>query len=118
MSPGLWMFPAASWSAALVGYAATFGLVVLAVGVAMCVWRIVTGPTLADRGVAVDTLGVQVLGLVVLLALRDGELLFLDGMLVIALLSFAGTVAIAQFVARPSLLRRARAGAAEGGEAS
>ncbi len=99
----------------LVEWVTLFAIVMLVVGIAMCLYRIVRGPTVADRGVASDTLGVQLLGLVIVLTIRWGELLFVDGMLVIALLSFAGTVAIAQFVARPHLRRRRPD--AEGGSA-
>ncbi|MEM1012823.1 MAG: monovalent cation/H+ antiporter complex subunit F [Planctomycetota bacterium] len=87
----------------LVEWSTLLGVVFLVAGIGMCLYRIVRGPTLADRGVAADTMGVQLLGLVIVLTIRWGELLFVDGMLVIALLSFAGTVAIAQFIARPYL---------------
>ncbi len=87
--------------ASVVQVLAIIGLIALIIGIGLCLYRLVRGPTLADRGVAVDAMGVQVLGLVIILTLRGGEILFIDGMLVLALLSFAGTVAIAQFVARP-----------------
>lgn len=93
----------ALWSAGAVRWLATFGLGVLGVNLALCLLRIVRGPTLADRAVAADALGVQLIGVVVLLVLRTGSLLYVDGMLVLSLLSFAGTIAIAQFIARPHM---------------
>ena len=90
-----------AFTAGLVQFVAGVGIVVLIAGLLMCLYRVIKGPTLADRGVAIDAMGTQVLGLVIVLTLRGGELVFVDGMLVLALLSFAGTVAIAQFTARP-----------------
>lgn len=97
------VFDAAVWSAQVVRWLATFGMGVLGVGLVLCLLRIVRGPTLADRAVATDALGVQLIGVVVLLVLRTGSLLYVDGMLVLSLLSFAGTVAVAQFIARPHM---------------
>ena len=89
------------FTAGLVQFVAGIGIVVLVAGLLICLYRVIKGPTLADRGVAIDAMGTQVLGLVIVLTLRGGELVFVDGMLVLALLSFAGTVAVAQFAARP-----------------
>ena len=91
----------AAFTANLVSRLATFGLFVLGVSLVLCLYRIARGPTLADRAVATDALGVQLVGVVVLLVLRTGSLVFVDGILVLTLLSFAGTVAVAQFIARP-----------------
>jgi multisubunit Na+/H+ antiporter MnhF subunit len=91
------------WAVWFVQVLASIGIVALTGGILLCLLRVVRGPTLADRGVGVDAMGIQVLGLVIVLTLRGGELVFVDGMLVLALLSFAGTVAIAQFIARPHI---------------
>ncbi len=88
-------------SAEILQWAATTGIVVMGIGMALCLYRIVRGPTRADRAMGADALGVQLLGLVILFVMRSGSLLFVDGILVLSLLSFAGTVAAAQFIARP-----------------
>ena len=92
---------AVAWSGELVRWTATAGLVVIGVSVLLCLYRVVRGPTLADRATAADALGVQVIGFVILFIIRSGSLLFVDGMLILSLLGFAGTVAAAQFIARP-----------------
>jgi multicomponent Na+:H+ antiporter subunit F len=59
--------------------------------------RLVRGPTLPDRVVAVDLIGVCSVGLIVLGAAVSGERAFLDAAVVIALLGFLGTVAYARY---------------------
>jgi multicomponent K+:H+ antiporter subunit F len=61
-------------------------------------WRLLRGPSLPDRILALDTLYVNALGLLVLLGLRFGTMLYFEAALVIALLGFVGTVGLARFV--------------------
>jgi multicomponent Na+:H+ antiporter subunit F len=62
--------------------------------------RVVRGPTLPDRVVGVDLIGVSAVGLMVLAALGSRESSFLDAAVVIALLGFLGTVAYARYAER------------------
>lgn len=60
--------------------------------------RVVRGPTLPDRVVALDLIGTLISGFVVVSAAATGLSYFLDVAIVIALLSFVGTVAYARYV--------------------
>jgi multicomponent Na+:H+ antiporter subunit F len=62
--------------------------------------RVVRGPTLPDRVVAVDLIGVSSVGLMVLGSATTGEREFLDAAFVIALLGFLGTVAYSRYVVK------------------
>ena len=62
--------------------------------------RVVRGPTVPDRVVAVDLIGVSSVGLMVLGSASTGEREFLDAAVVIALLGFFGTVAYARYVVK------------------
>ena len=62
--------------------------------------RVVRGPTLPDRVVAIDLIGVLIVGVIVVAAAATGEQAFLDVAIVIALISFVGTVAYARYVER------------------
>jgi multicomponent Na+:H+ antiporter subunit F len=73
-------------------------LVMLAAAALLAFVRVVRGPTLPDRVVAIDLIGVLVVGLVVVSAAATGEDSFLDVAVVIALISFVGTVAYARYV--------------------
>lgn len=84
-------------------WAIDIGIVMMGMGLLCCVWRLCRGPHLADRTIAVDTIGILLVGLVGLFTIRLQTLAFLDAVLVLSLLSFAGTVALSQYIARPFL---------------
>lgn len=62
--------------------------------------RLVRGPTLPDRVVAVDLIGATSVCLMILGAIASREPAFLDAAVVIALLGFLGTVAYARYAER------------------
>jgi multicomponent Na+:H+ antiporter subunit F len=78
----------------------SFSLATLAVALLLAVVRLVKGPTLPDRVVAMDLIGVLVVGLIVVLAASTGVTATLDAAIVIALIAFLGTVAYARYVER------------------
>ena len=75
-------------------------LVTLGVALVVAFIRLVKGPTLPDRIVAMDLFGVLIVGLIVVLAGRSGVRATLDAAIVIALVGFLGTVAYATYVER------------------
>jgi multicomponent Na+:H+ antiporter subunit F len=75
-------------------------LVTLGVALIIAFIRLVKGPTLPDRIVATDLLGVLVVGLIAVLAGWSGVRATLDAAIVIALVGFLGTVAYATYVER------------------
>lgn len=62
--------------------------------------RLVRGPSLPDRVVAIDLIGTICVGMIVVIAALTGEAALLDVAIVIALTSFVGTVAYARYVER------------------
>ena len=75
-------------------------LVTLGVALLIAFIRLVKGPTLPDRIVAMDLFGVLVVGLIVVLAAWSDVRATLDAAIVIALIGFLGTVAYATYVER------------------
>jgi len=75
-------------------------LVTLSVALLIAFVRLVKGPTLPDRIVAMDLFGVLVVGVIVVLAGSSGVRPTLDAAIVIALVGFLGTVAYATYVER------------------
>jgi multicomponent Na+:H+ antiporter subunit F len=73
-------------------------LAALGLAFLLALFRLVRGPTLPDRVVAMDLIGVLVVGLIVVLAARSGARAALDAAIVIALIGFLGTVAYATYV--------------------
>lgn len=74
------------------------GAIVLAL--ALTAWRLLRGPDAPDRILALDTLYLNTVGLVIVLGLRMDSTLLFEAALVIAMLGFIATVALARFVAR------------------
>ena len=75
-------------------------LVTLGVALLIALIRLVKGPTLPDRIVAMDLFGVIVVGLIVVLAGSSRVRATLDAAIVIALIGFLGTIAYATYVER------------------
>lgn len=75
-------------------------LVTLGVALLVAFIRLVRGPTLPDRIVAMDLIGVLVVGVIVVLAGWSGVRATLDAAIVIALVGFLGTIAYATYVER------------------
>ena len=75
-------------------------LVTLSLALVIAFIRLVKGPTLPDRIVAMDLFGVLVVGLIVVLAGWSGVRATLDAAIVIALVGFLGTIAYATYVER------------------
>lgn len=75
-------------------------LATLGVALLIAFVRLVKGPTLPDRVVAMDLIGVLVVGLIVVLAAWTGVRATLDAAIVIALIGFLGTVAYATYIER------------------
>jgi multicomponent Na+:H+ antiporter subunit F len=73
---------------------------ILGVALLVAFVRVVIGPTLPDRIVAMDLLGMLVVGLIVVLAGWSGVRATLDAAFVIALIGFLGTIAYATYVER------------------
>jgi multicomponent Na+:H+ antiporter subunit F len=78
----------------------TVTLTTLALAAALAFIRLVRGPTLPDRVIAIDLMGVLIVCLLVVVAASTGQQAFLDVAIVIALISFVGTVAYARYVER------------------
>ena len=70
----------------------------LAMAIGCAVWRMWVGPRSQDRILALDTLYVNALLLMLTIGIRTGSTFYFEVCLVIALVGFAGTVALAKFI--------------------
>ncbi len=88
----------------IVEWALDFALLAVGAALLLCAWRLLRGPELPDRVLALDTMYVNIVALVVLLGLRQGTQLFFEAALLIALLGFVATVALARYLARGDVI--------------
>lgn len=84
----------------ILGYALELATGAVALAMLLCGWRLLAGPSLPDRLLALDTLAINAVALVVLLGLRWQTGLLFEAALIIAMLGFVSTVAVARFVTR------------------
>jgi len=88
----------------IIGYALDFATAAVGLALLLCVWRLVRGPEAPDRVLALDTMYINFVALVILLGLRLGTALFFEAALLIALLGFVSTVALARFLTRGDVI--------------
>jgi multicomponent Na+:H+ antiporter subunit F len=80
--------------------ASLVALTLLAVAGGLTFIRLAKGPTLPDRVIAIDLIGVLMVCLLVVMAGITAHQAFLDVAMVVALISFVGTVAYARYIER------------------
>ncbi len=84
--------------------ALAFGFAALGVALAMNLWRLFKGPGLADRILALDTMVINVIGLIVLAGIAGGSGTAFEAALLLAMVGFVGTVAYAKFALRGDII--------------
>lgn len=75
-----------------------------AVALLLNAWRLLRGPGVADRILALDTLYINTLALLVLLGISMNTELFFEAALLIAMLGFVGTVVLSKYVLRGDIV--------------
>jgi multicomponent Na+:H+ antiporter subunit F len=73
-------------------------LFLLIMGCFMCLYRVAMGPTPPDRAVAIDTIGVMVVGICGVFGVVTGRDFYLNIAIAWALLAFIGTLALAKYL--------------------
>lgn len=93
-----------TWHPETLALAAEIALAALAAGILVTTVRLVKGPTLPDRVIALDviaSLGVAMLGV---LAIRFNQSALLQPAIVLALVAFLGTLAFAHYIEKRTML--------------
>ena len=88
----------------ILALALDFAIAAVALAMALCGWRLLRGPSLPDRILALDTLAINAVALVVLLGIRWQTAMLFEAALIIAMLGFVSTVALARFVCRGDVM--------------
>ena len=80
--------------------AAFIALSMLSVALLLAFVRLARGPSLPDRVIALDLISILAAAIAATYAIAARQAVFLDVAIVLALISFIGTVAFARFVER------------------
>lgn len=83
---------------AVMDWASLLALIVLSIALLLSLVRIVVGPSLADRVLALDLMTMVALALVGAVAVRTGLTLYLDIAIALGLIGFLATIAFARYI--------------------
>jgi len=84
----------------VVGVVLTPVFMMLLTAIFLAFWRLVRGPSLPDRVVALDAIASLSVGMIVVYAIATNQPIYVDAAIVLALIAFLGTVAFAQYIER------------------
>ncbi|HAW92463.1 MULTISPECIES: K+/H+ antiporter subunit F [unclassified Arsukibacterium] len=79
-----------------------FGMISLAL--LLNLWRLLIGPSIPDRILALDTMFINSIALIILYGLLMGSPLYFEAALLIAMLGFVSTVAVCKFLLRGDII--------------
>jgi multicomponent K+:H+ antiporter subunit F len=88
----------------MLDYALIIAFSFVTVACVLSFYRLLKGPTAADRILALDTLYINAIALLVLLGIELASNLYFEAALLIALMGFVGTVALAKFLLRGDII--------------
>ncbi|WP_342514820.1 Na(+)/H(+) antiporter subunit F1 [Sporosarcina sp. FSL K6-1522] len=83
-------------------------LILIVLSIAGLLYRVFKGPSTPDRLVALDAIGVMLISAIALLSILFGTGFFIEVILLIAIMSFIGTVAFSKFIEKGEIIERDR----------
>ena len=89
---------------AVIQNASDIALAMLALAMLLCLFRLLRGPAMADRILALDTLYINSLAGLMVAGVRLEDPTFFDAAIVIGMLGFVGTVAFAKYLLRRDII--------------
>ncbi|MFB6080073.1 MAG: monovalent cation/H+ antiporter complex subunit F [Haloferacaceae archaeon] len=79
-------------------------LVLAAALTALIGYRVIRGPTVPDRVVALDAIGTNVIAIAMLFAMVTAQGFFVSGSLVLAIIGFISTITVARYVTEGDII--------------
>jgi len=84
----------------MIALVADIAFICLAIALLFCFYRLIVGPSLPDRVVAIDTITTVMIAMIAVYCIKENNAIFYDAILVLSILGFVGTVAMAKFLAK------------------
>ena len=88
----------------VLAWSITAAQIMLGLAMGCAAWRIFLGPRAQDRVLGLDTLYVNAMLLLLAFGIQTGRTIYFEASLIIALLGFVGTVALAKFLMRGEVI--------------
>lgn len=79
-------------------------LTLFAISIAIALFRIIKGPSMPDRAVALDMIGVNLISMIAIISIVLKTKAFLEAILILGILAFISTIAISKYIERGLLL--------------
>lgn len=79
-------------------------MVVVGIAFALCLYRLLKGPSMPDRILALDTMYINAIALIILFGMWRQSGIWFEAALLIALLGFVGTVALTKYLLRGDII--------------
>jgi len=84
--------------------ACTFAMIAVSVSLLLNIYRLIVGPDVTDRVLALDTMVINAIGLIVLAGIVFGSTLYFEAALLFAMVGFVSTVAFCKFLLRGNVI--------------
>ena len=81
-------------------------LVFFMLAIALLLYRVIVGPTLPDRAIALDTIGVNLISAIAIVSIVLNTKAFLEAILILGILAFIGTIAFSKYIERGVIVDR------------
>ena len=84
----------------------TTSLILFSITIAIAVIRIILGPSMPDRVIGLDVIGVNLIATIAVISVMMNTKAFLEVILILGILSFIGTIAFSKFIERGVIVER------------
>ncbi|MCT6925002.1 MULTISPECIES: Na(+)/H(+) antiporter subunit F1 [Bacillales] len=81
-------------------------IVLVMLSMILVIYRLIKGPNPSDRVVALDSIGVSLIALIGMFSIMVDTSFYLEIILLLAILSFIGTVAFSKFIEKGDIIER------------
>jgi multicomponent Na+:H+ antiporter subunit F len=84
----------------------SISLALFMLAIALLLFRVVIGPSMPDRAIALDTIGVNLISSIALVSILLNTKAFLEAILILGILAFIGTIAFSKYIERGVIVER------------
>ncbi|CAM5211970.1 Multisubunit sodium/proton antiporter MrpF subunit OS=Ureibacillus acetophenoni OX=614649 GN=SAMN05877842_11297 PE=3 SV=1 [Ureibacillus acetophenoni] len=74
----------------------------------LILYRVIVGPSMPDRAIALDTIGVNFISAIAIVSIVLSTTAYLEAILILGILAFIGTIAFSKYIERGDIIERKR----------
>jgi multicomponent K+:H+ antiporter subunit F len=78
--------------------------IMISIGLVLNLWRLLVGPDVVDRILALDTMFINSIALIMVYGIHKGSSLYFEAALLIAMLGFVSSVAFGKYILRGDII--------------